>query len=169
MHKGLQVRMVDEVLKTVLFASPYHTVAPEMLYWWTILSRWIKCGFLDLLGKCMVFNCSSITCINGHGRMWVNLCLYLRLLNIFHCNKLLAAVCSINRHCPLEAQEPWPGGTGSSGLGSHSETFSPRPICKPFAHPTLKFQRCFAVAYWGIRMVKILLTLTWHTIQEICK
>lgn len=32
MHKGLQVRMVDEVLKTVLFASPYHTVAPEMLY-----------------------------------------------------------------------------------------------------------------------------------------
>lgn len=32
MHEGLQVRMVDEVLKAELFASPYHIVAPEMLY-----------------------------------------------------------------------------------------------------------------------------------------
>lgn len=126
MHKGLQVRIVDEVLKTVLFASPYHIVAPEILYWWTILSGWVKCGFLDLLGKCMVFNCSNITCINGHGRKWVDMCLYLSLSNIFHCNKLL--VCSITEHCSLEAQGPWPGGTESSGLGSHSETFSPLPV-----------------------------------------
>lgn len=35
MHKGLQVRMVHKVLsiKTVLFASAYHIVASEMLFW----------------------------------------------------------------------------------------------------------------------------------------
>lgn len=42
----------------------------------------------------MGFNCSNITCVNGHGRMWVNVCLYLELSNIFHCKKLFAAVYS---------------------------------------------------------------------------